>query len=74
MHLEKHSVLHHRLCTDLGVGFFHSYGVFDIPVLVFLHHHNIVGPGSTLQLTSHVAVMSQLCNGGEKEKKIALFL
>lgn len=67
-------MVHHKSCTDLGGGSFHSYGVFDIPVLVFVHRHNIVDPESTLQLTNHVAVMSQLCNGGKKEKKIALFL
>lgn len=43
--------------------------VSDIPVLVlFLHHHNNVGPGSTLQLTSHAVVVIPLQCEGEGKK------
>lgn len=43
--------------------------VSDIPVLVlFLHHHNNVGPGSTLQLTSHAVVVITLQCEGEGKK------
>lgn len=36
-----------------------SKGVSDIPLLVFLHHHSNVGPGSTFKLTNHVVVMEK---------------
>lgn len=41
-------------------------------LVLFLHHHNNVCPGSILQQTNHV-VMSNLWNVEEKGKEMPLF-
>lgn len=64
------TLLHHKSCTDLGAtmfGSFHSYGVFDIPVLVFVHRHLCNWP--VMLLWCHSCAME-----GKKKTNSSVFI